>query len=84
MANERTVLAYVKTGLGLLLTGVGLLEIYDHPLLELAGWAAMGIAAFVTFVGIVRFRATRQTFGGRGDLQDFVERVKRSGPHTND
>ena len=43
MANDRTILAYAKTGIGLFATGVGLLAL-DTGLPELVGFVALALA----------------------------------------
>ena len=73
MANERTTLSFVKTGLGLLLTGAGLLRLYGHPLLQMAGWVALGLAVLVATTGFLRYWRLRRYIGGRRDLHQLAE-----------
>ncbi len=82
MANERTTLSFVKTGLGLLLTGAGLLKLYGHPLLQLAGWAALGLAVLITASGLMRYSRLRFSIGGRKELHQLAQRLEGRGERT--
>ncbi len=55
MANERTLLTYVRTGLALL--GFGLVLIQLHPVRARGlGYGAIAAAAVAMLVGVARFR----------------------------
>lgn len=58
LANERTLLAYGRTGLMITGTGVSLLKFFPElPLL--LGWTLTGSGAIVFLVGAVRFARLR-------------------------
>lgn len=59
LANERTLLAYLRTGLALVIGAVTARQLLEDPVIRALGFA-MGILGGVTLVlGIVRFFATR-------------------------
>lgn len=60
LANERTLLAYVRTALALGAGGVGLVQIFTSPAVVALGWALIPAAALVLVVGVVRFQRARR------------------------
>jgi putative membrane protein len=63
MANERTLLAYLRTALGLLIAGVALVRIYPGRILELAvGCVSIGLGLGALGVGVARFRRVRARY----------------------
>lgn len=60
MANERTFLSFLRTSLCFFAAGVGLIKFLDHRALEALGWAFIGSAVVVLFVGIRRYIHTRK------------------------
>ena len=59
LANERTLLAYVRTALALSASGVGLIELFERPAMVVIGWILMP-AGFVTLLtGVARFGQAR-------------------------
>jgi putative membrane protein len=60
LANERTLLAIVRTALGCLLGGAGLFKFFGHPVYEIVGIMLMIISAAVLFVGIRRYRTVKK------------------------
>ena len=59
LANERTLLAYVRTTLGLLGGGVAVAHFIDDPWLTLLGWALALAAPAVMWIGIRRYQRVR-------------------------
>ena len=47
LANERSLLAFVRTALGCFLGGAGLFKFFGHPLYEIVGIMLMSISAFI-------------------------------------
>ena len=60
LANERTLLAYVRTALALAAGGVGLVQIFTSPAVVALGWALIPGGALVLIVGVVRFQRERR------------------------
>ena len=60
MANERSLLAYVRTALGCFLGGAGFFKFFDHPVYEIVGIMLMIISAAVLFVGIRKYRTIKK------------------------
>jgi putative membrane protein len=60
LANERTLLAYVRTALALAAGGIGLVQIFSAPLIVALGWALMPAGALVFLLGVARFRRTQR------------------------
>ena len=65
LANERTLLSWVRTALGLAAAGAALVELVDRTGSNTLGWSliAAGIATFA--VGIVRFVVVRKRLAAR-------------------
>lgn len=59
LANERTLLAYVRTTLGLLGGGVAVAHFIDDPWLTLLGWALALAAPVVLAIGVRRYQRVR-------------------------
>ncbi|WP_231121581.1 YidH family protein [Motilibacter peucedani] len=55
LANERTLLAYVRTALALMAAGVGLLQISDHRVDEVAGAALVVLGVAVALASYPRW-----------------------------
>ena len=61
MANERTLLAYVRTALTLAAGGVGLVNIFTMAAIVALGWVLIPAGAVTLLVGVARFRRARRT-----------------------
>jgi putative membrane protein len=58
LANERTLLAWVRTSLALLASGVGLMQFLpDIPLNSIVGVGMLVLGALASLVGLQRYRA---------------------------
>jgi len=55
MANERTLLAFIRTAISLLAAGVGFILLLEHPLLIGIGWIFIGVSVFVQIWGLLRY-----------------------------
>ena len=55
MANERTLLAFIRTAISLLAAGVGFILLLEHPLLIGIGWGFIGLSIFVQIWGLFRY-----------------------------
>jgi len=63
LANERTMLAIVRTALGCLIGGASLLKFFGHPGYEIVGIFLMIIAVVILCVGIRRYRTIKKLIG---------------------
>jgi inner membrane protein YidH len=59
LANQRTLLAVVRTALGCFLGGAGLFKFFGHPVYEIVGIMLMIISAAILFVGIRKYWAIK-------------------------
>lgn len=66
LANERTLLSYLRTGLALMAAGVGVAELFTARTLVVAGWALVPTGALVLASGMIRFRRTRKVLRALG------------------
>ena len=58
LANERTLLAWVRTALTLLAGGVGILQLVDESWRLVPGFALLGLGALAAAMGTRRFQRT--------------------------
>ncbi len=59
LANERTLFAYLRTTLYLILGGIGLLEVETFSNLQWAGYLAFGVSVFLLIYGFTRYLVLR-------------------------
>ena len=55
LANERTLLAFIRTAISLLAAGVGFILLLEHPLLIGIGWGFIGLSIFIQIWGLFRY-----------------------------
>ena len=60
MANERSLLAFVRTALGCFLGGAGLFKFFGHPVYEIVGIMLIVFSSAVLFVGIRKYRTIKK------------------------
>ncbi|MDQ7903693.1 DUF202 domain-containing protein [Phytohabitans sp. ZYX-F-186] len=60
LANERTMLAYLRTALALIAAGVALLQVFDHPLDTAAGAVLVGAGVAVAANSYRRWRRVEE------------------------
>ena len=61
LANERTLLSYIKSSLYLLLGGITALQLKSYPELEYLGLIALIFSAIFIFIGIYRFMILKKS-----------------------
>lgn len=61
LANERTLLSYIKSSLYLLLGGITALQLQSYPELEYLGIIALVFSAIFIFIGIYRFMILKKS-----------------------
>ncbi len=55
LANERTLLAYIRTALAFLAGGAGMVEFFPSGILQASGWLLAGIGIITICLGVWRF-----------------------------
>lgn len=56
LANERTLLAYIRTFLSFIVAGVSLIQFFNVATFILLGYAFIPVGFLILIVGIIRFR----------------------------
>ena len=60
MANERTVLAFLRTSMTFFIAGIGLIKYLDHPVFDAIGWIFFVLAGIFLIWGVHRYRHVRK------------------------
>jgi putative membrane protein len=60
LANQRTLLAVIRTALGSFIGGAGLIKFFGHPAYEIVGIMLMIISAIILFIGIRKHRSIKK------------------------
>ena len=60
LANERTLLSYLRTTFGLAAAGVVMIKLFDISTLNIISYIFIIISPFFTIIGILRFIRVRQ------------------------
>jgi putative membrane protein len=68
LANERTVLSYLRTGLGLTAGALTLLHLIDTPAARITAWVVLGFAALLLAFGFARYVVVRRRVAGYARL----------------
>ena len=55
LANERTLLSYIRSSLYLLIGGIGILQLQDFTQIKWLGYVALGVCVLFLAIGIFRF-----------------------------
>ncbi|MBW7995116.1 MAG: DUF202 domain-containing protein [Candidatus Glassbacteria bacterium] len=55
MANERTLLSYLRTALTLFIAGVSFIKFFDSRILEIIGWLFVPSGVWIAWIGTARF-----------------------------
>ncbi len=72
MANQRTVLSYTTTSLGLLATGYGLIALTGNMFLQAAGVVGIALSGIVVVAGFVRYHTMKRALG-RFTVRDMAD-----------
>jgi len=73
LANERTFLAYIRTILVLAVGAVSLIKLFDHLIIQTAGWILAFIALVILIIGIVRYRRMRKLIRSQAINDGFID-----------
>lgn len=55
LANQRTLLAYTRTSLYMLLGGIAFLQLSEFENIRWLGFVSIGISVFLVVIGIIKF-----------------------------
>ena len=72
MANERTLLAFLRTSITFFVAGIGMIKYLDHPVLDAIGWFFVVLAGIFFTWGIHRYRYARKV------LKEVTPEVQQS------
>lgn len=61
MANERTLLAYLRTALTFVVAGVSLIQFFQYRIIVMAGYLLIPAALCILIIGYVRFLMMRKS-----------------------
>jgi putative membrane protein len=68
LANERTLLSYIRTAFMLIVAGATALKLFvETPAVVVIAWVFIGLGVFVALFGTWRFIAMRRTINRRAD-----------------
>lgn len=59
LANERTLLSYIRTALALMVGGITFIRFFDNFLIEIVGWIFVPFGLINLVLGIIRYRSTK-------------------------
>jgi len=59
-ANERTLLAYIRTALTLFVAGLTFIKFFDNTYIIIIGWVFVPFGIINLLLGIIRYRSTRE------------------------
>lgn len=60
MANERTLLAYVRTFLSFIVAGVSLIQFFNVASFVLLGYLLIPVGVIIMVIGVFRFRKAKR------------------------
>lgn len=66
MANERTLLAFLRTFLGLITAGIAMIQILTQLWVHVLGYSFLGLGPVLLIVGIVQYFRTRKIINEEG------------------
>lgn len=64
MANERTLLAFLRTSLGFFFGGIALIKYLKHPLIQVIGWVSIFLAPVFLVWGLYRYKQVKKVLKG--------------------
>lgn len=88
LANERTLFAYIRTSLYLILGGIGLIQLKDFENIKWVGFFALAMSLFLIIFGLFRFYKLRKKlrkFYNEKDLERIEDISKNinNEPHVS-
>lgn len=79
LANNRTLLAIIRTALGCFIGGASLFKFFGHPVYEIVGIVLIVLSVIILFVGIRKYRSIKNLIGAIDpeDWQALEEKIKK-------
>ena len=71
-ANERTLLAYVRTALTMFVAGVSFIRFFGRDIYTIIGTAFIPLAIVILLIGVWRYRHTRKVLAALSPENEFV------------
>jgi putative membrane protein len=85
LANERTLLMYIRTALGFFATGAALVRFFERSVFVTIGWVFIPVGVIFLVFGIFRFRhvqrVLQEQWGLRSMEEGLPEEQKSRPPH---
>jgi putative membrane protein len=78
LANERTLLAYARTGFATIVAGLSFVHFFEGSAFSTMGWACVVLGLGTFALGVYRFRKMRVTRWAHTYPQRVAEMVERS------
>ncbi len=76
LANERTLFAYIRTSLYLILGGIGFVQLKDFENIRWLGFFSFGLSAILIVFGLLRFFKLRKKLQKYYD-EDDIKKMER-------
>ena len=76
LANERTLLSYIRSSLYLLLGGIGLFQLKDFADFKYLAFVALGFSAIFFIIGVYRFTLLKKSLKRLYYISEEKERVE--------
>lgn len=76
LANERTLFAYIRTSLYLILGGIGFVQLKDFENIRWLGFFSFGLSAILIIFGLLRFFKLRRKLQKYYDEDDIKKMEK--------
>lgn len=70
LANERTLLSYIRSSLYLLLGGIAIIQLEGFESIKFIGYVSLGLTIILVVVGIYRFQKLNK------QLKDYYQQVE--------
>lgn len=84
LANERTLLAYMRTALTLFIAGVSFIQFFDSRILEVIGWLFVPLGVWVAWIGTVKFRQMKEPLDSlMREAEEEVQTPETDSPPTD-
>ena len=78
LANERTLLSYIRSSLYLLLGGIALIQLEDFESIRFLGYASLTLTILLVVIGIYRFqKLNRQLRNYYLQIESMIEKNKK-------